>query len=123
MNRSGRRACSLLSDVSGTSSSTCRFKKTFPQTKKLLRVWSLAEGREGPKGSELGWGPGPGSGSIPDFRACSIITVQLTPLENLETIEKPVMGNTYMGKGHLAAEMGNCELYTNIQENRGLKIF
>lgn len=56
-------ACSPPSaNLSGTSSSACGFKKIFPQTKKLLRVWSPAEGKEGPKegpkGSDLGVGTG-----------------------------------------------------------------
>lgn len=58
--------------------------------------------------SDLGWGPGPGSGSFLDFRACSIITIQLTPLENLEPIEKRVTGKIYMDKEYLAADMSNC---------------
>lgn len=99
-------ACCL--SVSGTSSSTCSFKKAFRQTKKLLRVWSADEEREGLGMSDLGWGPGLGSGSFLDFRACSIITIQLTPLENLETTEKTVTGKIYMHKEYLAADMSNC---------------
>lgn len=60
----------------------------------------MTEETEGRKGSGLDGGPGPGRGSILDFRACSIIIVQLIPSENLGTIERPAMGNIYMGKEH-----------------------
>lgn len=79
--------------------------------------------RKGFRGSDLGWRLGPGSGNVPDFRGCFIITVCLTPLENPETMEKPVTENVYIDKQYLAAKTANWELSSSILKNHHLKIF
>lgn len=105
----GRIVCSLISAcVLGTSSSTCNFKENFPSNKEAIESLECGWG-EGFRESVLGWGLDPGRGNILDFRACSVITVYLTPLENPETTENPVMENTHMDEQYLAAEIDNCE--------------
>lgn len=68
-------------------------------------------------------GTDPGSGSVVDFRACSISTVYLTPSENPETTEKRVLENTHMDEQYLAAEIDNFELSSSVLKNYGLKNF